>query len=82
MAKLKSPLFSLQARGSLGPRLTFCERPSGSHVRFQRAQYDYENAERQPIRQAFRLGIELWNYLPEAEKEYWRQVDQKGYADV
>lgn len=82
MAKLASPLLSFEARGSFGPRLTFSTRKSGTQVRHQKAQMDYVNPAREPKRTAFTLGIELWNYLPTAEKEYWKQVSQKGYADV
>lgn len=82
MAKLKGPLFSLGAHGSVGPRLTFSSRTSGSQVRIQRAQKDYENTARQTVRDAYRWGIILWNSMPDAEKAYWTQVEKKGYADV
>lgn len=82
MAKLKGPLLSLSASGSVGPRLTFSKRKSGSQARFQRAQKDYENAARKTQRDSYRLGIELWNYLPAAEKAYWDEIERKGYADV
>lgn len=82
MAKLTGPLFSLQARGSVGPALTFSERRSGSQVRFQKKQVDYENAARKTVRDAYRWGIELWNYLTPTEKAYWTEVERKGYADV
>ena len=73
MAKVEGPLLSLSAHGSLGNVLTFSERSKVNQVRFQKKQKDYENAARQPIRQAFSLGIELWNYLLQSDKEDWRQ---------
>lgn len=82
MAKLKGPLLSLSASGSVGPRLTFSERNSGPQARYQKAQKDYENAPRKTQRDAYRLGIELWNYLPDAEKAYWDEIERRGYADV
>jgi len=82
MAKLTGPLLSLEARGSFGPRLTFSARHSNNLVRFQRAQTDFESTKRAPQREAFRLGMELWSYLPEPEREYWVQVERKGYAIV
>ncbi len=82
MAKLKGPLFSLDAHGSFGPRLTFSSRASGSQVRVQRKQKDYENTARETVRNAYRWGIELWNSMPDEEKAYWTEVEKKGYADV
>jgi len=82
MAKLKGPLMSLDAGGSFGPVLTFSSRRSGSQVRHQRAQVDYENAARKTVRDAYRLGMELWGYLPAEEKAYWTEVERKGYTDV
>ena len=82
MAKLKGPLMSFDASGSFGPVLTFSSRRSGSQVRRQRAQVDYENDARKTVRDAYRLGIELWGYLPAEEKALWTEVERKGYADV
>jgi len=82
MAKLIGPLMSIEARGSVGPALTFSTRQSGPQVRFQKKQKDYENAARKTVRDAYRWGIELWNYLPDIEKAYWTEVERKGYADV
>lgn len=82
MAKLKGPLMSLDAGGSIGSVLTFSSKRSGSQVRRQRAQEDYENVARKAARDPFRWGIELWNYLPADEKAYWTEVERKGYADV
>ncbi len=82
MAKIKSPLFSLAAHGELGKALTYSEREEGSRVRFQKKQKDYEGAQREPIREAFRLGIDLWGFLPHNEKALWSQIEKKGYVNV
>jgi len=82
MVKIKGPLFSLEARGSVARVLTFSRRSSGQQARFQSFPTDFESTGRKTQRDAFRLAIELWNYLPTAEKDYWREAAQKGYADV
>lgn len=82
MAKLKSPLFSLSASGKVSEGLTFSKRPGTHLVRFQRGQKDYENPARKTARDPFRWGIELWNSMPDVEKDYWKEIDRKGYADV
>ena len=82
MAKLVGPLLSLSAHGTLGKALTYSKRKSGAQVRFQRGQKDFVSAAREPVREAYQLGVELWNYLPADEKAYWTEVERKGYADV
>lgn len=82
MAKLKGPLFSLSASGRVSEALTFSERRGTHQVRFQRKQKDYENAARTTARDPFRWGIVLWNSMPQAEKDYWKEIDRWGYADV
>ena len=82
MVKLRAPLLSQEARGTVGSVLTYSSKKTGTQVRFQRPQKDYENAARETIRDNFKLGIELWNYMPQSEKDYWRQISSKGYADV
>jgi len=82
MAKLKGPLFSNDAHGSIGRPLTYSSKRSGRQVRFQKKQPDYENTARKVVRDAYRLAIELWNYLPANEKAYWTEVEKKGYATI
>jgi len=82
MAKIKGPLFSETARGSVDRVLTFSRRNTGQQARFQTFPADFESSGRKTQRDAFRLGIELWNYLPTAEKAYWQEIAQKGYANV
>jgi hypothetical protein len=59
MAKTKGPLFSVTARGSFGPRLTFSKRTSGQQVRYQRAQKD-RNSDAQNIQRAYFLAVVGW----------------------
>lgn len=82
MAKLKGPLFSLSASGRVGGVLTFSERKETHLVRYQREQKDYENTARKTARDPFRWGIVLWNSMPQAEKDYWKEIDRKGYVDI
>jgi hypothetical protein len=82
MAKITGPLLSLNAVGTFASSITFSQRQGGQQARHQRAQKDYENANRQVIRNAFRYGLILWASLPAAEKEYWTEAESKGYADV
>jgi len=82
MARLRGPLLSHAAHGTLGRALTFSTRRSCNHVRFQHGQKDFVSSARAPVRAAYQLGIELWSYLPPAEKAYWVEVEKRGYADV
>lgn len=82
MAKTKGPLFSNTAWGTIRRALTFSRRTSGQQVRYQRAQVDYENPARATQREKFSLGLVLWRALPTNEKDYWNEIEMKGYADV
>lgn len=82
MAKTKGPLFSLEAHGTIGKEITFSQRKSGSQVRYQKKQKDYESADRQTQRNAYRYGIELWNSLTPTEKAYWNEIASVGYATI
>jgi len=82
MVKLKVPLFSMEAKGQLGPRLIYSMRGSGAQVRYQEANRDVNTQDQQTKRGYFTLGIALWKELPEQEKEYWAEVSRWGYANV
>lgn len=77
MAKLNGPLLSLQAHGSIGPRLTYSERKSGSQVRFQRAQKDYVNLARSIQRGYFQTSAGWWSEMTAAEKSGFGGYDDK-----
>jgi len=82
MAKLLAPLLSHAAHGTIGGVLTYSNRNTCKQCRYQKKQADYESAARKTVRDAYRAGIELWNYLTGQEKAYWTEVEKKGYADV
>ena len=71
MAKIKGPLHSDTAAGSLGACLTFSKRASGQQVRFQRKQKDVITDKRIVQRTKFLLGLAFWETLPDEEKKYW-----------
>jgi len=80
--KIKAPLYSVEACGTLGDVLTFSMRKSGPQVRYQRKQKDANTTAQNSIRDYFKLGLVLWNSLPAEEKAYWTEIDRKGYANV
>lgn len=75
MAKLKNPLLSAQASGSIGPRLTFSQRGSGSQARFQKAQADVITAGRTTQRGYFSEAITQWHTLNSAEQTQWHDFN-------
>lgn len=78
MAKLTGPLLSEQAHGSMGPRLTYSERKSGSQVRFQRAQADVITSARTTQRSYFTMAVSWWHELTTDEQYEWHK---EGIAD-
>jgi hypothetical protein len=71
MAKLNGPLMSIDARGSLGPRLTFSTRSSGPQCRFQSKQADAQSAGQLLQRGFFSTAITWWGMLTPVEKGLW-----------
>ena len=71
MAKIEGPLFSQEASGSMGPRLTFSQRKTGQQVRFQKKQKDHNTASQTVQRGFFEEGYAAWNTLSDAEKQQW-----------
>lgn len=77
MPKVRGPLFSVLARGSLGEILTYQGRPGGAAV------YPYSkpgsrvkkhalpSASQALIRGYYREAVEHWQILSEAEKQQW-----------
>jgi len=82
MVKLAGPLFSLNAHGSIDSALTYSGRKSGSQVRFQKRQKNYENIARKAARDAFRYAVDLWGSMPPIEKAYWKEISKNGYAII
>lgn len=71
MAKIKGPLLSNVASGSIGPRLTFSQRSSGQQARFQKAQVDVITSDRTTHRDYFIEAYEHWNTLTGAQQQQW-----------
>ncbi len=74
MAKLKGPLFSLDAHGSLGRALTFSSKRSGSQVRFQKRPLDVHSETQLQQRAYFGIAMGWWSILKESEKEEWLRL--------
>jgi len=74
MAKLTGPLMSLEARGSLGPGLTYSERKSGSQVRTQQKQVipkpSYASTDNQSL---YRLIIARWNSFTQEQQDTYNE---------
>ena len=69
--KVKGPLFSLEASGSIGPHLTFSQRKSGQQVRHQKAQADVTTSDRTTQRDYFIEAYGKWNSLSSAQQGQW-----------
>jgi len=74
MAKLTGPLMSLEARGSLGPGLTYSERESGSQVRIQQKQVipkpSFASTDNQSL---YRLIIARWNSFTQNQQDVYNE---------
>lgn len=66
--KLKQPLLSSTAHGTIKPRLTFSQRKSGAQVRIQKAQKDRITPARTIQRNKFQQACAGWNGLTDEEK--------------
>lgn len=82
MAKLFGPVHSESASGSIGESLTYSQRNSGAQVRYQRKQKDFLSVLRTAQRAKFSLGLDLWNSMPDVEKNYWKSVEKYGYVTI
>lgn len=71
MAKIRGPLLSNDAHGSVGRALTFSSRRSGPQVRFQKKQTDVITPTRTTERDYFEEALGKWNTLTDDEKTQW-----------
>lgn len=71
MAKLRHPLFSIDASGELGEALTYSKRKSGNQVRYQQKQPYANSALQGPIGIFFSSGLAAWATLSDADKLAW-----------
>lgn len=76
MAKLRGPLFSLQAHGTIAGALTFSERKKVSQVRFQKKQRDRITVPRTTQRGYFTTAFAWWHEMSSTE-----QAGFAGYDD-
>ncbi len=74
MAKPKSPLLSLGARGTIADRLTFQKRGTGHFARVKPIPKDPRSEAQLAWRQVYRDAVAAWNALSQEEKEAWRGV--------
>ena len=71
MAKIRAPLFSQSAQGTIGGNLTFSLRKSGQQVRFQNKQKDVITSDRTLQRSYYSQAVNAWNLLDPSEKIVW-----------
>ena len=76
MAKLIGPLFSENAHGSIGKRLTYSKRKSGNQARFQRANHDANTSSQQTQRTLFLTALAAWNGLSNSQKQLWNDYNE------
>ncbi len=74
MAKPKSPLLSLGARGSIGGTLTFQKKGRATIARQKPIPTDPKTDLQLAQRQVYREAVAAWNALTPEEKEAWRGV--------
>jgi len=80
MAKLKGPLLSINAHGSIGKRITYSQRASGNQVRFQRANHDRKSASQLSERTLFLEALGKWDDLTNSQKEQWNEFNRGAGA--
>jgi hypothetical protein len=71
MVKIKSPLMSERASGTIGGVLTFSHRATGAQVRTQKKQKDVITTARTEQRTKYSEAVEAWNGLTPTEKSNW-----------
>ena len=76
MAKIKGPLLSEAAHGSIGPRLTFSQRASGQQARIQGKNRDANTATQQTQRALFLEAIGKWNSLIDEQQTLWDEYNK------
>ncbi|MBA7582582.1 hypothetical protein ES708_24514 [subsurface metagenome] len=74
MAKPKSPLLSLGARGTIADGLTFQKRGRGTIAREKPIPKDPRSAAQLAWRQKYRDAVAAWHALTPEEKEAWHGV--------
>jgi dihydrodipicolinate synthase/N-acetylneuraminate lyase len=73
---------SVGAHGTVGGVLTYSARKIVNQVRYQRAQKDYVSEARRIQRDIFRLANDMWNHLPQNEKDLWKEIAENGSVNI
>lgn len=83
MAKLRGPLMSQNASGTIGPRMTFSNRKSGAQVRIQNAQKDKKSLSQLSNRGLYNIAVARWNSYTQGEKNAYilvaKNLKMSGY---
>jgi len=66
--KLKNPLMSISASGSIGKHITYSNRKNENQVRWQKKQVDYVNPTRSYARGNFKIASDWWALLTPTQK--------------
>lgn len=74
MAKVKNPLMSISASGSIAENLTFSIKKTGQQVRWQKKQKDVESYARNVQRSAYSKAVVAWRVLDQVEKNSWKTL--------
>ncbi|MEE9572503.1 MAG: hypothetical protein V3W20_05620 [Candidatus Neomarinimicrobiota bacterium] len=74
MAKVLSPLFSLDASGSIGNLLTYTESKDTKIVKLFHVSPDADTSAQQIQRQKYIDGVEVWNSLDPAMKQIFESL--------
>jgi hypothetical protein len=71
MAKVKGPLFSLEAHGQFGKTIIYQGSPSGTRVFCHFVPYDPKSAGQLAIREYIRKGVYYWQHMSAPYKAEW-----------
>ena len=74
MVKVRGPLLSQKAQGTIHKNITFSFRESGQQARFQNKQSDVITSARTLQRSSYQLSVNAWNILNDAQKLYWKNL--------
>jgi hypothetical protein len=77
MAKLKGPLLSISAHGSIAKRITFSRRSTGNQVRYQKPNTDYNTPAQQTQRSLFLEALGKWNELTDEQQALWSAYNKE-----
>ncbi len=76
MAKVLGPLFSIAAHGTIGGAVTYSQRRTHNHARFQKKQKDYVSPARATQRNNFKEVAGWWNLLTPEEQASFAGYDE------